>query len=201
MFCPQCQAEYLPHVRCCSDCNVPLVERLPIAHSDAPESCEDVARILPEMPPPRPVRMSFRGKASAFLIPAVFLVLAAVTAKDYFHPTASWQRDTFVSFFRLLCGMAIVLGLFQWRVYIRHRQLLSNGEFVFGRITKNYGSARNGQHVRYQFDTQSGETFSKIKTSWTLLDVGMRIPVFYDPYNPKKHVALFAAYYEIKLPE
>ena len=27
MFCPRCQAEYLPHVGRCSDCDVPLVER------------------------------------------------------------------------------------------------------------------------------------------------------------------------------
>jgi hypothetical protein len=201
MFCPNCKAEYLPHVRHCPDCNVALVERLPIADGDSPESCAYVARIVAEMPPPRPVRISFRGKASAFLIPVVFLTLAALTAKNYFHPTASWQRDTFVSFFRLLCGMAIAFGLFQWRVYVRHRELLSNGEFVLGRITKNYGSARNGQHVRYQFNTKSGDTFSKTRTSWTPLDVGMQIPVFYDPYDPKKHVALFAAYYEVKLPD
>ena len=177
----------------------------PQSHNDsplcgaAPSPYDDVTRILAEMPPPRPVRLSFRGKASAFLIPVVLLGLTALTAKDYFHPTASWQKETFVSFFQLLCGLAIVLGLLQWRVYVRHRQLVSNGEFVLGRITKNYGSARNGQHVRYQFDTQSGETFSKIRTSWTLLDVGTRVPVFYDPYNPKKQVALFAAYYEIEL--
>lgn len=38
MFCPQCQAEYLPHVRRCSDCDVPLVEHLPhlpVAHGDS----------------------------------------------------------------------------------------------------------------------------------------------------------------------
>ena len=35
MFCPQCQAEYLPNVHRCSDCNVPLVERLPVAHGDS----------------------------------------------------------------------------------------------------------------------------------------------------------------------
>jgi hypothetical protein len=35
MFCPQCQAEYLPHVRHCSDCSVPLVERLPVTHGDS----------------------------------------------------------------------------------------------------------------------------------------------------------------------
>ena len=103
-----------------------------------------------------------------------------------------------MSFFRLLCGLAIVLGLLQWRIYFRHRHLVSNGEVVLGRITKNYGSARNGQYVRYQFNTQSGETLSKIRTSWKLLDVGMRIPVFYDPYDPKKQVALFAAYYEVE---
>ncbi|SRR6266581_4462644 len=35
MFCPQCQAEYLPHVRRCSDCDVALVERLPVTHGDS----------------------------------------------------------------------------------------------------------------------------------------------------------------------
>ena len=35
MVCPQCQAEYLPDVRRCSDCDVPLVERLPVTHGDS----------------------------------------------------------------------------------------------------------------------------------------------------------------------
>lgn len=35
MFCPQCQAEYLPHVHRCSDCDVPLVERLPVTQGDS----------------------------------------------------------------------------------------------------------------------------------------------------------------------
>jgi hypothetical protein len=34
MFCPQCKAEYLSHVRRCSDCDLPLVERLPVTHGD-----------------------------------------------------------------------------------------------------------------------------------------------------------------------
>ena len=167
----------------------------------APGPYDDVGRILHRMPPPRPVRMSLRGKGSALLIPVVLLMLTALTAKDYFYPTASWQKDTSVSFFRLLCGLAIALGLLQWRIYVRHRHLVSNGVVVLGRITKNYGSARNGQYLRYQFNTQSGETLSETRTSWKLLDVGMRIPVFYDPNNPKKQVALFAAYYEVALRE
>ena len=35
MFCPQCQAEYPPHVHCCSDCDVPLVECAPDADGDS----------------------------------------------------------------------------------------------------------------------------------------------------------------------
>lgn len=35
MFCPQCQVEYLPHVRRCSGCDVPLVEKLPVRYSDS----------------------------------------------------------------------------------------------------------------------------------------------------------------------
>ena len=32
MYCPQCQAEYLPHVRRCSDCDVPLVKHRSVTH-------------------------------------------------------------------------------------------------------------------------------------------------------------------------
>ena len=35
MFCPQCQAEYQPHVRRCSDCDVPLVEHFPVTDRDS----------------------------------------------------------------------------------------------------------------------------------------------------------------------
>jgi hypothetical protein len=35
MFCPQCQVEYLPHIHRCSDCDVPLVERRPVTHTDS----------------------------------------------------------------------------------------------------------------------------------------------------------------------
>jgi len=153
---------------------------------------------LAQLPPPRAVRMSFRGKGSAFLIPGVFLMLLALTAKDYSHPTASWQRESAVFFFRVLFGLAVLSGLLQWRIFVRHRRLVSNGEAAIGRITRNYGKSRYGQGVRYQFNTQTGETFSKRATSWEvrLFKEGMRIPVFYDPAHPKKQVALLAAYYE-----
>jgi hypothetical protein len=35
MFCPQCEAEYLPPIPRCSDCDMPLVEHLPVTHRDS----------------------------------------------------------------------------------------------------------------------------------------------------------------------
>jgi hypothetical protein len=35
MFCPQCHAEYLPHIHRCSDCDLPLVERVQVTHVDS----------------------------------------------------------------------------------------------------------------------------------------------------------------------
>lgn len=162
---------------------------------------DETIPILDQLPPPRAVRMTFRGKFTPVIFPAILLLLAALTSRDYLHPTADWQKQTFISFFRFACALAIGLGLFQWRIYVRHRHLVSKGDVAIGRIVKNYGSARNGQYLRYQFNTQSGETLSKIRTSWKLLDPGMRIPVFYDRYKPKKQVALFAAYYEVDVRE
>ncbi len=35
MFCPQCQGEYRPDIRHCSDCSVPLVEQRPVSRRDS----------------------------------------------------------------------------------------------------------------------------------------------------------------------
>jgi hypothetical protein len=155
--------------------------------------------ILSEMPPPRPVRLSFRGKFTLIIMPAILLVLALLTSRDYFHPTADWQRQTFVSFFRFAVALAMMLGLFQLGIYVRHKRLVKEGEVAIGLITRDYGRSRNGQWVRYEFRTESGETFSKVRISWDNLVLGMRTPIFYDRRNPKRQVPLFAAYYEVAL--
>ena len=71
MFCPKCQAEYLAHVRRCPDCDVPLVERLPVTHGDS-----------------EPRRVSgfvlFKELGVFIVIPVVFLttMLVAVVLRD-----------------------------------------------------------------------------------------------------------------------
>lgn len=158
---------------------------------------DETGLILSEIPPPRRVRMSFRGKTTAIMIPAILVGLAAVTSRDYFHPVADWQKEAFVSFCRLASALAIVLGLFLWFICLRHKRLVRDGEVAIGRITRDYGRARNGQYVRYEFQTQSGDRFSKVRVSWDNLVAGMRVPIFYDRQNPKTQIASFAAYYEV----
>jgi hypothetical protein len=50
MFCSECQAEYLPHVRRCPDCDVSLVEHLPSRGESEDESVSGVA-VLKELAP------------------------------------------------------------------------------------------------------------------------------------------------------
>ena len=69
------------------------------------------------------------------------------------------------------------------------------------RVTKQW-AARNGNGIRYEFTTAAGEAFARMSTdSARLLDVGMNVPIFYDRQEPKKQVALSAAFYEVALPE
>jgi hypothetical protein len=51
MFCPHCQAEYLHHVRLCSDCGVPLVEHLPVKHRDSDSKAVSGVAVLKELAP------------------------------------------------------------------------------------------------------------------------------------------------------
>ena len=67
------------------------------------------------------------------------------------------------------------------------------------RVTKQW-IARNGNGIRYEFTTPAGETFSRMTTdNARQLLVGMSVPIFYDPQQPKRQVALCASFYEIML--
>lgn len=66
MFCPQCQAEYLPHVRRCSDCDVPLVEHLPVIRDDSGIGAVSGVAVLKELAPI--IAIPFVGVGTALLL-------------------------------------------------------------------------------------------------------------------------------------
>ena len=94
MFCPQCGTEYRPIIRRCADCDVPLVERLPVAAGH-----------------PEPRRLSgfelFKQLGVFIVLPPTILatafVLAAMNGKPFQIQIASVIMVTGFVFFFVFC--------------------------------------------------------------------------------------------------
>jgi len=161
-------------------------------------------RLLLELPRPRPVRMTRRGKTSVLVIAVAFLVfaLALITmlALQPAPPRQGSSPPPLALVFGLPLGVLALMALVMQRAMARERELLGNGEVVMGRVTKQW-AARNGSGIQYEFTTSSGETISRMTTDFSRqLSQGMSVLVFYDPFKPKKQVALCSALYEVVVP-
>jgi hypothetical protein len=165
-------------------------------------------KTLTELQRPRPVRMSRQGKMSTAIIVISLLVFAGVlVTMVQLHPGAprlpvageGATTSRGVVYVLPLC-MIVAVVFFMRRSLVQQKWLLSMGEVTMGRVTKQW-NARNGNGIRYEFTTPTGETISRITTdaSRQLLP-GMSVPIFYDPRQPKKQVALCASFYEVQSP-
>ena len=168
------------------------------------EAAAEHYRLLLELPRPRPVRMTRRGKMSVSVIVGAVLVFAFVlVAMALLQPPAARRNGAPASralVIALPLGLLTAMALVMQRALGRERELLGEGEVVMGRVTKQW-TARNGRGIRYEFTTASGETISRMTTDFAQqLMEGMALPVFYDALDPKKQVALCAAFYEVVLP-
>ena len=166
---------------------------------------------LAELQRPRPVRMSRQGKLNAAIISISLLLFAGgLVAMIALHPAspaggpASGGNTTLPRsvVYLLPIGLVAALAFAMRRTLARQRELLSMGEVAMARVTKQW-TARNGNGIRYEFTDPAGGTISGMTTdSARELVVGMSMPVFYDRENPKRQVALCAAFYEVvTLPE
>jgi hypothetical protein len=168
------------------------------------EAVAEQYTLLTELPRPRQVRMSRQGKMSVTMISVALLVFAcALIAMAVMQPAAAPGNITSPArplVYVLPLGLVAVIMFVMQRALDRQRQLLADGELAMARVTKQW-TARNGNGIRYEFATPAGETLSRMTTdNARQLLVGMTVPVFYDPQQPKKQVALCAAFYEIVLP-
>ncbi len=168
------------------------------------EAAAEQYRLLLELPRPRPIRMTRRGKMSVTVIAGAVLVFGFVlVAMALLQPPAARRNSAPPSralVIALPLGLLTAMALVMQRVLARERELLGEGEVVMGRVIKQW-TARNGSGIRYEFTTPSGETISRMTTDFARqLMEGMAVPVFYDPLEPKKQVALCAAFYEVVLP-
>jgi hypothetical protein len=168
---------------------------------------EEVAEqyhVLAELPRPRPVRMSRLGKTNVAVIALALLMFAGVLVVTTVFIKPAGAGGNIKPPNRIVFVLpAVILGLVVYamqRSLMQQRQLLSLGELAMARVTRQW-IARNGYGIRYEYTTRRGETLSRMGTDSTRQAVvGMTIPVFYDARQPKKQVALCAAFYEIVLP-
>ena len=165
---------------------------------------DEMSRVLAELPRPRPVRMSRRGKIIGMV------VLIALLASMGIYAAAGMLAQRAVDgqiagpsqfpVYALSIAFMVVFVIVMLNMIGKQKRLLSEGEMATARVTRR-SVARNGPNICYEFSTTNGERFShSVPDASRQLSVGMSVPVFYDPLRPKKQLALCASFYEVVLP-
>lgn len=163
---------------------------------------DEIARALAGLPRPRRIRMSRRGKSTVVLVAVVLIVsmgifIAGLAAKSSAQSNAGPSQTLP---FALPIVFILVIVPLMLRQITRQRPLLTEGEIATARVTKRR-AARHGPTIQYEFRTPLGEPFSRGASDGSgRLSAGMSVPVFYDPQNPKRQLALCASFYQVILP-
>jgi hypothetical protein len=165
---------------------------------------DEMGRALAELPRPRPVRMSRRGKiiatvVSAALLASLGIYAAAGVAVQRATGAQSAGPSQFPAY-AVSTGFIVVYMVVMLKMVGKQKRLLSEGEMAMAQVTKRWVT-RKGPRILYEFTAPSGEHFSRGAADSSLwLSVGMKVPIFYDPQRPKKQLALCASFYEVVLP-
>lgn len=173
-----------------------------VSGGEASGPYDGIAPILSAAPRPRPVRMSRRGKMRTSIIGAALLGSLGIFAAGM---SARPMPGTPAGPVSLLSSALPIILVFAVAIWIirglgRQKLLLGEGEVALARVTKRW-IGRRGENVQYEFATPTGGRFSRSAEDGTRsLHAGMIVPVFYDPQNPKKQIALCASFYEVVLP-
>jgi len=165
---------------------------------------DQIIRVLPELPRPRPVRMSRRGKIIARMVAAALLaslgIYAAAGMAAQRAVGGQYSRPSQFPVYALSIAFVVVFAIVMLNVIGRQKRLLAEGEIATAQVIKRW-VARNGPNIRYEFTTPVGEHFSRSAADGSLrLSIGMNVPIFYDPQRPKRQLALCASFYEVIMP-
>ncbi len=164
---------------------------------------DEMSRVLAELPRPRPVRVSRRGRTMAGVVSAILLASLGMFAAGLTARSAVAGQNAGppqVLTFGLPIVIVLVMVPLMLRTLGQQKVLLAEGEMATANVTKRW-MARNGPNIRYEFTTPLGEHFIRGAADGSRqLSVGMNVPIFYDPQSPKKQLALCASFYEVVLP-
>jgi uncharacterized protein (DUF983 family) len=160
---------------------------------------------LLEMPRPRPVRVSRKGRSN------LLIALAGVAAFDLIFLAHIWTAYKEAGSFQALpradwmwLMLAVAMALIPyatWKNVKRQRALLETGEVALATILKQFGN-RSTFSIQYEFRDAQGLKVTGLATDNTRsLYEGMNVPVFFDAQNPKQRVAQCESFCEVALPE
>lgn len=165
---------------------------------------EQQFRTLLELPRPRPVRLSARGKSSLIVLAAGLLLLVIILTLMASLPEAGTRRSIapgrMILVYAVPLGLVAVLGLLMRRGLAREKELLAEGELTLGRVTRQW-RCRNGNGIRYEFTPAGGQSISRSCTDYSRqFSEGMAVPVFYQTDQPSRQIAACGSFYEIAAP-
>jgi hypothetical protein len=170
-----------------------------------PGPYDEIGRRIAELPRPRPVRMSARGKMMAAIVSVALLSsFAAYAAADLVmrrNARIPYAGPSQFPIFVLSIVFILIATIVMANVIGRQKQLLADGEMCMARVVDRV-LARNGPNIRYDFTTALGEHLSGSSQDGSRkLSIGMCVPVFYEAQDPSKQLALCASFYEVILPD
>jgi hypothetical protein len=159
---------------------------------------------LISLPPPRPVRLSRRGKR---LLGTLLLFAVGMEAFLGWNFYGVWQRLSVAPNARggevlLICFMILVAGLpfFIRRGMVRDKNLMENGAVAIGRVIEQR-RLKNASMITYEFKDGSGRMVTSSGNDLTRsFFPEMSVPVFFDTRNSKHSVAACSSFFEIAAP-
>jgi len=159
---------------------------------------------LLEMPRPRPVRVSRKGRTN------LVIAMAGVAAFDLIFLAHVWSSYSAAGSFAALTpadwlwmGFALAMALIPyatWKNVQRQRALLETGEVALATVLRQF-SNRSTFTIQYEFRDPQGQKVTGLATDNTRsLYEGMSVPVFFDAQSPARRVAQCESFCEVILP-
>lgn len=170
------------------------------AFGTSPDSTPSYERLL-MLSRPRAIRLKTWNRifAAAYPIGFVAVVTAILVIVERGGAKANFSALPNVISFAMFGLIWAIMAARMFRSMLRDRILLSEGEIAVATVISQWfagGESRNSR-ITYEFKDTAGRMFSGRCTDRTRkLFEEMQAPVFYDPVNPGKNVALAGATYE-----
>jgi hypothetical protein len=163
----------------------------------------DDLRILREMPRPRPVRLSRKGKTNlAVAMTGVTGFAAIFILRAYTRYVVAGSLAALSGADWVWLGVAFLLAwtpYATWKNVQRHKVLMESGEVTLARVLRHIGNTSNPT-IQYEFEDTSGQKVSGMASDMSRsIYEGMSVIVFFDAQDSRRRVAQCECFCEVVL--